>query len=88
MNAFIELDRNYSNKLILSYEKFRGNFNFIFDELEIFFKITIDTDKRIDLKNKYSISAVKKKFLNLKHFKNLINKANFMDVIFQIQMEK
>ena len=77
LNAFIELDRNYSNKLILSYEKFRGNFNFIFDELEIFFKITIDIDKRTDLKNKYSISAVKKKVSKFKTFQEFDKQSQF-----------
>ena len=77
LNAFVRLEANYSNKLILCYEKFKGNFSFIFDEFQNFFKIKIEDDKRKELEKKYSISEVKKKISKFKTFQEFDNQSQF-----------
>ena len=77
LNAFIELDNNYRNKLTLCYEKFKGNFNYIFDEFQNFFHIKIGKEKRLELENKYSISEVKKKISKFKNFHEFDKKSQF-----------
>jgi len=53
------------NVLFLKYENFYGNLDFIFDEFEIFFDISINKETRSQLKNNYSIENIKKITENL-----------------------
>lgn len=55
-----------SKNLFLRYEDFYGNMDFLFNALENYFLITIDGNKRVELKKKYKISNIKE---NLKKFK-------------------
>ena len=68
LNDFIKLENSYKNKINLRYEKFFGDMNYIFDELQNFFQVEIKQDKRIELKNKFSIAKVKEKIRDMKSF--------------------
>lgn len=48
------------NVLILKYEDFKNNFNYIFDNLEIFFSIKIKTQLKQTIEKKYNIQNMKK----------------------------
>ncbi len=55
--------------LVLKYELFWNNYDYIFDELERFLDITIDKNKREMIKNKRNVDAMKKIASNFKSFK-------------------
>jgi hypothetical protein len=61
-NGIKELSKvkNNKNVLLLKYENFYGNLDFIFNEFEIFFGIDINEQTRIQLKSDYSIDNIKK----------------------------
>ncbi|MDB3870278.1 hypothetical protein N9351_05420 [Candidatus Thioglobus sp.] len=61
-NGLAELKKilNMKNVLLLKYEDFYGNLDFLFDSFESFFDITIDEQTRGKLKNDYSIDNIKK----------------------------
>lgn len=56
-----------SKNLFLRYEDFYVNIDFLLNAIENYFSITIDQNKRVELKKKYKISNIKQ---NLKKFKN------------------
>ena len=66
---FIKLEENYKNKLNLKYENFYNNFNYIFKELEEFFKIQIPSKLRVEIESKLSIQGVKEKIKKFQTFK-------------------
>lgn len=61
-NGLIELKKilNMKNVLLLRYEDFYGNLDFLFDNFEQFFGITIDKNTRARLQTDYSIDNIKK----------------------------
>lgn len=61
--------KNKSNVLILKYELFYNNYDYIFDELEQFFGITISLEKRNEIKQKFEIKEVMKISSKLGSFK-------------------
>ncbi len=52
--------RHHSNVLMLKYEEFYEDYDYIFDHLERFFGMTISAEKRRDITGKYNIEAVDK----------------------------
>lgn len=66
-NGITELKKvkDSKNVLLLKYEDFYGDLDFIFDEFEIFFGININKETRIQLKSDYSIENIKKITENL-----------------------
>ena len=66
---FIKLEEKYKNKLNLKYENFYNNFNYIFKELEEFFKIQIPSKIRVKIESKLSIKEVKEKIKKFETFK-------------------
>jgi len=50
--------RHQSNVLMLKYEEFYKDYDYIFDALEKFFGLTISADKRREITNRYNIEAV------------------------------
>lgn len=66
-NGLIELKKilNMKNVLLLKYEDFYGNLNFLFDSFENFFDIVIDKQIRVKLEKDYSIDSIKKLTDNL-----------------------
>lgn len=52
--------KDKSNFLMLKYEKYVDDYNYIYDRLEIFFNITIDKKKRESITSKYNIKSVEK----------------------------
>ena len=76
-NDFIKLENSYKNKINLQYEKFFYDMDYIFDELQKFFQIKIKQDKRIELKNKFSIAKVKEKIRDMKSFEEYDSKTKY-----------
>lgn len=66
-NKLIEIENN-TNVLLLKYELFLNDFDYIFDELEKFFSIKIDQEKRLFIKNELNIDSVNKKIETLENF--------------------
>ncbi len=58
------------NVLLLKYELFYNDFDYIFDSLENFLHIKIDSNKKKELCDKYDITQMKKISQKYKHFKN------------------
>jgi len=50
--------RRHPNVLMLKYEEFYKNYDYIFDALETFFGVTISAEKRREITNRYNIEAV------------------------------
>lgn len=65
---FEDLDHHRSNILQLKYEKFWNNYDYIFDNLETFFSIEIDNNKRHDITQKCGIENSRKIQARLKDF--------------------
>jgi len=57
-----------SNMLFLRYEDFVHDFDYVFDEFESFFKITIPANLRVILKEKYGMKNVEKMIENMDSF--------------------
>ena len=66
---FIELEKTNKNKLILKYENFYNNFDYIFNEFEDFFNIQIANNVRSKIEEELSIQIVKNKISKFKTFK-------------------
>lgn len=62
--------KEVNNLLILQYELFFNDFDYIFNKLELFFKITVDQDKRQNIIKKYNINEVDKIAKKYKKFSN------------------
>ena len=60
--------KNKKNVLLLKYEDFVDDFNFIYDNLEAFFSIDIKSEKRFELNNKFEIGKVEETIKNKKIF--------------------
>jgi hypothetical protein len=56
--------------LILKYEQFSADFDFLFDELERFFKCAVDPEKRNQIRDKYDVKKVKQKTEQMGAFDN------------------
>ena len=56
--------------LLLRYESFFEQFDYLFDQLEHFFGITIDADKRKFMKKEFSTAAAKKKAEKFEDFES------------------
>ena len=65
---FEDLDHHRSHILQLKYEKFWNNYDYIFDNLETFFSIEIDNNKRHDIAQKCGIENSRKIQARLKDF--------------------
>jgi len=62
--------RNDPHVLILKYEQFSADYEFLFDELERFFGITIGPDQRQIIQKKYNVRQVKQKTEQMGDFSN------------------
>lgn len=62
--------KNHPRALILKYERFADDFEFLFDSLEKFFAIAVDKGVRARVRDKYSIDRVKKVADSLGDFSN------------------
>lgn len=67
MESLITL-KEYPLFLYMKYEDFVGNFTFLFDKLESFFEISINSHQREELEAKYCITAVRKVARKLESF--------------------
>lgn len=63
-------NKHHKNILILRYELFHNNYNYIFDNLEKFLNLKISPEKRIEIQNKYNIKNLKKISKEQQHFRN------------------
>lgn len=59
---------NKDNVLILKYEEFQNDFEYIFEKLEKFFSIEIKIELRNEIIHEFNIDKVKEKQSNLKNF--------------------
>ncbi len=66
----LESLENRENILVLRYEKFFNNTNYVFNQFEEFFNIDIKGDIRKKLENEFSIKNVKKLIQNMDSFDN------------------
>jgi len=59
-NGLVEMKKvlNMKNVLLLKYEDFYGNLDFLFDHFEVFFSIKISDNTRSKLKDDYSIENI------------------------------
>ena len=60
VNGLLELKKvlNRKNVLLLKYENYYGDLDFLFDRFEDFFNINIEDKIRVQLKNDYSIESI------------------------------
>lgn len=61
-------EKEWAHCLVLKYENFQNDFDFIFDKLETFFDIVIQVDLRNKLKSSYNIDEVDKRVQILQNF--------------------
>lgn len=81
LDDFLYLWNNYKNSpdvLFLCYEKFYNNFDYIFDNLERFYSISIPKERRNELKEKYHVKKMKKIADRLKTFTSPIDLENMI----------
>ena len=68
---------NRPNVLLMKYEDFYGDFEYIFDSFEDFFKIQIEREKRNKLTEEFSIASVEKKVESLSSPDQFDEKTSF-----------
>ncbi len=69
--------RTDSHALILKYEQFSNDHEYLFNELECFFGINIDSHKRQGICDKYNVKKVKEKTEQMGDFDNWNKKDHF-----------
>lgn len=65
LNKFCEKNIDYEKTLILDYGDYFGDYDYLFAELEEFFSIEIDRDKRLDIISKTNIDVKRKQQLEI-----------------------
>ena len=69
--------RDNKNVLMLKYEDFVNNFDYIYNKLEIFFNVNISNDKKNLIKKNYNITAVEKMTSYMKSYEEQDKKNLF-----------
>jgi len=77
--GLLELNRvlNRKNVLLLKYEEYYGNFDFLFDCFEDFFSININDNVRAQLKDEFSIKSVERLTKGLRENQYTDEKTHF-----------
>lgn len=67
---------NFDNILLLRYENFNNNIDYIIDNICNFFNVKINEDKKNKIKNNYNKKSVNEKIKQFKHFGQYCKKTH------------